>query len=89
MGSGVEEIARATFVLWLQFRTDQQSHAANIAEHVVLRVDLLEMLHKLLTLRVYAVQHFRGVDNIERRSGDRARQRVAAISGAVRANVEG
>ena len=51
----MQEIARAAFVLRLKLRTNQQPHAADLAEDVVLIVNLLEMLHKQLAFRANAV----------------------------------
>jgi hypothetical protein len=39
-----------------------------------------------VVLGVDAGQHFRGVDHVDHRSGDGARQRVAAVGGAVGAD---
>lgn len=52
---GVQEVARSALVLRLQLGANQQPHPADLAEHVVLLVNLLQVLHKQLALRANAV----------------------------------
>ena len=83
MRGGVQEIARAAFVLRLQLGTDQQPHSADFTEDIKLFVNLLKMFHKKGAFRIHAIQDVRRINDVERRSRHGARQRITAVSGAV------
>ena len=83
MRGGVQEIARAAFVLRLQFGADQQPHPTDVAEDIKLLVNLLEMFHKQVAFRIHAIQDVRRINDVERRTRHGARQRITAVGGAV------
>ena len=79
VGRGIEEITRTAFVLRLEFRADQQAHPAYITEQIKLGIQPLQVFDEQFALRAHAIQHRRGIDQIEGGVGDRAGQRVAAV----------
>ena len=59
---------RPTFVLWFRSAPINSPIPANIAKHIVLLIDLLQMVNKTLAFRLNTFQHFRGIDDIKRRA---------------------
>ena len=83
MRGGVQEIARAAFILRLQLGANQQPHSADFAEDIKLFVNLLKMFHKQIAFRIHAIQDVRRINDIERRTRHGTRQRITAVGGAV------
>ncbi len=78
VGRGIEK-SRARPLCCGEFRADQQAHPAYITEQIKLGIQPLQVFDEQFALRAHAIQHRRGIDQIEGGVGDRAGQRVAAV----------
>ena len=82
---GLDEIPAAPAPGFDQLAAEQQALAAQFPEHAEPFVDPAQPSHEHFVLVAHAGQQFGIAEQFQRRPGDRATQRIAAVSRAVAA----
>ncbi|CCK14068.1 ion transporter, putative [Cronobacter universalis NCTC 9529] len=77
---------RLARIVVFQYAADQKPQTADLFKQPEALVNGVELLDKRVVTRFDAIQHLRRVNQIQHLARDRARQRVAAVSGAVGAD---